>query len=101
MSSFPSTSAIGAQLFPGSSNAALAIGLNAAGSGSIKYSFVLPPEACRPVHHRVRQECDRLIGEQPPGATRIAFAAQQRYQADSPLLPSGLLGPVKVVSLSK
>ena len=44
---------------------------------------------------------NRLIGDQQPGATRIAFAAQQRYQADSPLLPSGLLGPVKVVSLSK
>ena len=42
---------------------------------------------------------NRLIGDQQPGATRIAFAANQRYQADSPLLPSGLLGPVKVVSL--
>ena len=38
-------------------------------------------------------------GDQQPGATRIAFAANQPYRADSPLLPSGLLGPVKVVSL--
>jgi hypothetical protein len=44
---------------------------------------------------------NRLIGDQQPGATRIAFSANQPYRADSPLLPSGLLGPVKVVSLSK
>jgi hypothetical protein len=44
---------------------------------------------------------NRLIGDQQPGATKIAFTQQQRYSADSPLLPSGLLGPVRVVSLSK
>jgi hypothetical protein len=41
---------------------------------------------------------NRLIGDQQPGATRIAFSATQPYRADSPLLPSGLLGPVKVVT---
>ena len=44
---------------------------------------------------------NRMIGDQQPGATRIAFAAQQRYQADSPLLPSGMLGPVKLVSVGR
>jgi hypothetical protein len=44
---------------------------------------------------------NRLIGDQQPGATRIAFSANQPYRADSPLLPSGLLGPVKVVSLAR
>jgi hypothetical protein len=41
---------------------------------------------------------NRLIGDQQPGATRIAFSATQPYRTDSPLLPSGLLGPVKVVT---
>jgi hypothetical protein len=44
---------------------------------------------------------NRLIGDQQPGAARFAFSANQPYRADSPLLPSGLLGPVKVVSLGK
>jgi len=44
---------------------------------------------------------NRLIGDQQPGATKIAYTAQQPYRADSPLLPSGLLGPVKVVSVTK
>jgi len=42
---------------------------------------------------------NRIIGDQQPGATKIT--AVQSYRADSPLLPSGLLGPVKVVSLTK
>jgi hypothetical protein len=42
---------------------------------------------------------NRLIGDQQPGATRkYTYTAQQFYRADSPLLPSGLLGPVRVVS---
>ncbi len=44
---------------------------------------------------------NRLIGDQQPGAQRIAYAQQQFYQADSPLLPSGLLGPVRLVSLAR
>jgi hypothetical protein len=46
---------------------------------------------------------NRLIGDQQPGVTqKLTYTAQQFYRADSPLLPSGLLGPVQVVrSVSK
>jgi hypothetical protein len=41
---------------------------------------------------------NRLIGDQQPDATRkYTFTTQQFYRADSPLLPSGLLGPVRIV----
>ena len=40
---------------------------------------------------------NRLIGDQQPGAAKYTFADVKPYQADSPLLPSGLLGPVTVV----
>ena len=40
---------------------------------------------------------NRLIGDQQPGATQYTFTDVKPYQADSPLLPSGLLGPVTVV----
>ncbi len=40
---------------------------------------------------------NRLIGDQQPGATKYTFADVKPYKADSPLLPSGLLGPVAVV----
>lgn len=40
---------------------------------------------------------NRLIGDEQPGATKITFADVKPYKADSPLLPSGLLGPVTVV----
>ncbi len=40
---------------------------------------------------------NRLIGDEQPGATRLAFADVKPYKADSPLLPSGLLGPVTLV----
>jgi hypothetical protein len=39
---------------------------------------------------------NRLIGDQQPGATRYTFADVQPYKANSPLLPSGLLGPVQI-----
>jgi len=39
---------------------------------------------------------NRIIGDQQPGVTRkYTFTSQQFYNADSPLLPSGLLGPVQ------
>jgi len=41
---------------------------------------------------------NRMIGDEQPGATKITFAAVKPYKANSPLLPSGLLGPVTVVS---
>ena len=40
---------------------------------------------------------NRLIGDQQPNATKFTFADIAPYTADSPLLPSGLLGPVDVV----
>jgi hypothetical protein len=41
---------------------------------------------------------NRLIGDQQDGGTtRYTYTAQQFYRADSPLLPSGLIGPVQVV----
>ena len=43
---------------------------------------------------------NRLIGDrQPDVADKITFTAQPFYKADSPLLPSGLLGPVKLALL--
>jgi hypothetical protein len=44
---------------------------------------------------------NRLIGDQQPGATKITYADVQPYKAKSPLLPSGLLGPVAVVRTEK
>ncbi len=42
---------------------------------------------------------NRLIGDQQPGATKkYTYTARQFYTAGSPLLPSGLLGPVQVLS---
>ena len=44
---------------------------------------------------------NRLIGDQQPGVTDpISYTTQAFYRADSPLLPSGLLGPVEVISCS-
>jgi hypothetical protein len=40
---------------------------------------------------------NRLIGDQQPGATKFTSADVKPYKANSPLLPSGLLGPVAVV----
>jgi len=41
---------------------------------------------------------NRLIGDQQEGVTtKYTYTAQQFYRADSPLLPSGLIGPVQVI----
>jgi hypothetical protein len=43
---------------------------------------------------------NRLIGDQQPGiTTKYTYTTQPFYRADSPLLPSGLLGPVIIVGL--
>jgi hypothetical protein len=45
---------------------------------------------------------NRLIGDQQPDITKkYTYTTEQFYRADSPLLPSGLLGPVQIVSLSE
>lgn len=42
---------------------------------------------------------NRLIGDEQPNATKIAFTDVKPYNANSPLLPSGLLGPVRIYSI--
>jgi hypothetical protein len=43
---------------------------------------------------------NRLIGDQQPGmAKTYTYTAVKFYNADSPLLPSGLLGPVQIVRI--
>ncbi len=44
---------------------------------------------------------NRLIGDQQPGAQTYTFADVKPYRANSPLLSSGLLGPVSVYSIAK
>ncbi len=45
---------------------------------------------------------NRLIGDQQPDATtKYTFADVKPYKANSPLLPSGLLGPVQLYSVAK
>jgi hypothetical protein len=42
---------------------------------------------------------NRLVGDQQPDATKkYTYTAMQFYRADSPLLPSGLLGPVELLA---
>jgi hypothetical protein len=42
---------------------------------------------------------NRLIGDQQPGVTtKYTYTAVQFYRPDSPLLPSGLIGPVQLLS---
>ncbi|TCK71729.1 glycosyl hydrolase [Acidipila rosea] len=45
---------------------------------------------------------NRLIGDQQPNATvKYTFTDVKPYNADSPLLPSGLLGPVRISSVTQ
>jgi hypothetical protein len=43
---------------------------------------------------------NRLIGDQQPGATKYTYADVTPYRANSPLLPSGLLGPVRFYAMN-
>jgi hypothetical protein len=44
---------------------------------------------------------NRLIGDRQPNVTRkYTYTAMPFYRADSPLLPSGLLGPVQLVRVA-
>jgi hypothetical protein len=40
---------------------------------------------------------NRLIGDAQPGAKKLTFTTMPFYRADGALLPSGLLGPVKLI----
>ncbi|MDQ2834347.1 MAG: glycoside hydrolase [Acidobacteriota bacterium] len=42
---------------------------------------------------------NRLIGDQQAGATKYTFTTFKPYPANAPLVPSGLMGPVRVVSV--
>jgi hypothetical protein len=45
---------------------------------------------------------NRIVGDQQPGATeKFTYTSQRFYRANSPLLPSGLLGPVQIVRQAK
>ena len=44
---------------------------------------------------------NRMIGDKQPGAQRIAYSTFDPFKADSPLLPSGLIGPVTVETVSE
>jgi len=41
-----------------------------------------------------------MIGDKQPGMPRIAYSTFDPFKADSPLLPSGLVGPVTLETLS-
>jgi hypothetical protein len=41
---------------------------------------------------------NRLIGDAQPGAKRVTFTTIPTYQADAPLRPSGLIGPVRLLA---
>jgi hypothetical protein len=43
---------------------------------------------------------NRLIGDQQPGAAKLTMTVIHPYKANSPLLPSGLIGPVTLVESS-
>ncbi len=43
---------------------------------------------------------NRLIGDAQAGATKYTYTTMPFYRANSPLLPSGLLGPVQIVRLA-
>ncbi len=40
---------------------------------------------------------NRLIGDAQPNAQKVTFTARNPYKANSPLVPAGLLGPVRVL----
>ncbi len=44
---------------------------------------------------------NRMIGDKQPGAQRIAYSTFDPFKADSPLLPSGLLGPVTLETVGE
>jgi len=60
---------------------------------------VLKPGANQLTIKVINAWVNRLIGDQQPGATtKYTFADVKPYNANSPLLPSGLLGPVRIYS---
>jgi hypothetical protein len=62
---------------------------------------VLKPGANEITIKVVNAWVNRLIGDEQPGATKITFADVKPYKANSPLVPSGLIGPVTVIREEK
>jgi hypothetical protein len=62
---------------------------------------VLKPGANQVEIKVVNAWVNRIIGDLQPGATGYTFTVINSYKANSPLLPSGLLGPVTVVKAAK
>jgi hypothetical protein len=44
---------------------------------------------------------NRLIGDAQPDAERITFTTTSTYTADAPLRPSGLIGPVRLLTVTR
>jgi hypothetical protein len=42
---------------------------------------------------------NRLIGDAQPGATQHTFTTLPTYRPDAPLRPSGLMGPVRLLTM--
>jgi hypothetical protein len=64
----------------------------------LEATSALKPGANEIVIKVVNAWVNRMIGDEQAGATRITFADVKPYKANSPLLPSGLLGPVTVLA---
>jgi hypothetical protein len=66
----------------------------------IEVTQALVPGSNRIVVRVTNLWVNRMIGDQQPGALKkYAFADFTPYKADSPLLPSGLLGPVRLLAV--
>jgi hypothetical protein len=63
----------------------------------VDVSGVLKPGANQVEIKVVNAWVNRIIGDLQPGAKKYSFTVVHSYDAGSPLLPSGLLGPVEVV----
>jgi hypothetical protein len=64
----------------------------------VDVTSVLKPGANELTVKVVNAWVNRMIGDEQHGATKYAFADVKPYKANSPLLPSGLIGPVTVIS---
>ncbi len=61
---------------------------------------VLKPGANNVTIKVINAWVNRLIGDQQPNATQYTFTVVKPYKANSPLQPSGLLGPVAIVRVA-
>jgi hypothetical protein len=69
--------------------------------GALERSFKSPPDADTFEVKVTNLWVNRLIGDQQPGVNRkYTYTTMPFYKADSPLLPSGLLGPVRLVRVT-